>query len=121
MTQMKPPNLNTSVTTSARKAVAYVRRSTDRQDQSIGDQRRAIESYAEKNAFEIVGWYEDDAISGTSVDGRRAFKQMGLDCDASGREWRFVLVYDVSRFSRGDIDALTTQASHPRPATSATI
>jgi DNA invertase Pin-like site-specific DNA recombinase len=92
------------VASPARSAVAYLRRSTDRQDQSIGDQRRAIEAYAVRDGFEIVRWYEDDAISGTSVDGRRAFKQMGIDADATGRDWRFVLVYDVSRFSRGDLD-----------------
>jgi DNA invertase Pin-like site-specific DNA recombinase len=101
---MKLPDANQHVPAPARKAVAYVRRSTDRQDQSIGDQRRAIESYAAKEGFEIVQWYEDDAISGTSVDGRRAFKQMGIDAEAPGRDWRFVLVYDVSRFSRGDLD-----------------
>ena len=107
---MKLPDTNQHLVAPARKAVAYVRRSTDRQDQSIGDQRRAIENYAATSGFEIVGWYEDDAISGTSVDGRRAFKQMGIDGDAPGRDWRFVLVYDVSRFSRGDLD----EAGHLR-------
>jgi DNA invertase Pin-like site-specific DNA recombinase len=101
---MKPPSPNSIVVAPARKAVAYVRRSTDRQDQSIGDQRRAIEMYAAQHGFEIVRWHEDDAISGTSVDGRKAFKQMGVDADAPGRDWRHVLVYDVSRFSRGDLD-----------------
>ena len=107
---MKPPDTNQYVGAPTRKAVAYVRRSTDRQDQSIGDQRRAIESYAERDSYEIVGWYEDDAISGTSVDGRRAFKKMGVDAEAPGRDWRYVLVYDVSRFSRGDLD----EAGHLR-------
>ena len=107
---MKLPDTNQHRDVPARKAVAYVRRSTDRQDQSIGDQRRAIEMYAVSNGFEVVQWYEDDAISGTSVDGRRAFKQMGVDAEAPGREWRFVLVYDVSRFSRGDLD----EAGHLR-------
>ena len=107
---MKPPSSDTPVAASTRKAVAYVRRSTDRQDQSIGDQRRAIETYASRDGFEIVGWYEDDAISGTSVDGRRQFKQMGIDAEAPGRDWRYVLVYDVSRFSRGDLD----EAGHLR-------
>src|SRR5258706_283677 len=101
---MKPPDCSPSSAASARKAVAYLRRSTDRQDQSIGDQRRAIETYAVTNGFEIVQWYEDDAISGTSVDAREAFKQMGIDAQGPGRDWRYVLVYDVSRFSRGDLD-----------------
>ena len=101
---MKLPDPSSPRTSAARKAVAYVRRSTDRQDQSIGDQRRAIETYAEQHGFEVVEWYQDDAISGTSVDARRAFKRMGADAQAPGRAWRHVLVYDVSRFSRGDLD-----------------
>jgi DNA invertase Pin-like site-specific DNA recombinase len=101
---MKLPNTNPQLSAPARKAVGYVRRSTDRQDQSIGDQRRAIETYASQNGFDVVRWFEDDAISGTSVDTRRAFTQMGVDAQAPGREWRYVLVYDVSRFSRGDLD-----------------
>ena len=107
---MKLPDANLSSPALARKAVAYVRRSTDRQDQSIGDQRRAIERYAEQHGFEIIGWYEDDAISGTSVDGRRAFKQLQLDAKTPGRDWQYVLVYDVSRFSRGNLD----EAGHLR-------
>jgi len=101
---MTPPSSGSSVAAPARLAVGYVRRSTDRQEQSLDDQRRAIEAYATKNGFEIVQWYEDDAISGASVDARRAFKQMGIDAQAPGRGWRFVLVLDVSRFSRGDLD-----------------
>jgi site-specific DNA recombinase len=101
---MKPPEPSPRREAPARRAVAYLRRSTDRQEQSLGDQRRAIENYAATNGFEVVGWFEDDAISGTSVDARRAFKQMGADAQAPGHDWRFILCYDVSRFSRGDLD-----------------
>ena len=51
-------------------AVGYLRRSTDRQEQSLDDQQRAIEDYASRHDFEIVHWYRDDAISGASVDAR---------------------------------------------------
>src|SRR5262245_24307749 len=107
---MRPRSSSSRVDAPTRRAVAYVRRSTDRQDQSIGDQRRAIESFAEQNGFEVLTWYQDDAISGTSVDARDGFKKMLADARAPGRGWTHVLVFDVSRFSRGDLD----EAGHLR-------
>ena len=90
--------------------MAYLRVSSDKQGESILDQRRAIETYAEQHGFEVVEWFVDNAISGATIDARRAFKQMGVDAQAPGRDWRYVLVYDVSRFSRGDLD----EAGHLR-------
>jgi len=87
-----------------RPAVGYLRRSTDRQEQSIGDQRTAIERYAEEHGFEVLDWYVDDAISGTTSDERKAFLQLIADATASGCPFRHVLVYDVKRFGRLDND-----------------
>ncbi len=84
------------------KAVAYVRRSTDRQEQSLADQQVALQRYADENGFEILRVYTDDAISGTSADNRKAFQQ--LITDAMHPDFRYVLCYDVKRFSRGDND-----------------
>ena len=106
---MKPPETSQTPLPS-RRAVAYLRRSTDRQEQSLDDQRRAIDSYGATHDFEITEWYEDDAISGASVNARQAFKQMLADAQATDRDWRYILVYDVSRFSRGDLD----EAGHLR-------
>ena len=85
-------------------AVGYLRRSTDRQEQSIGDQRKAIDRYALENGFEVLHYYIDDAISGTSTEQRKAFQE--LIADAKERECPFthVLVYDVKRFGRLDND-----------------
>ena len=87
-----------------RPAVGYLRRSTDRQEQSIGDQRKAIERYAQEHGYEILRWYVDDAISGTSADERKAFLQLIGDASAEDCPFRYVLTYSVSRFSRGDND-----------------
>jgi DNA invertase Pin-like site-specific DNA recombinase len=43
-------------------AVAYLRRSTDRQEQSISDQRIAVEKYAASHGLHIGSVYTDDAI-----------------------------------------------------------
>ena len=48
-------------------AAGYVRRSTDRQEQSIPDQKKALELYAVEHNLILVKFYIDDAISGAST------------------------------------------------------
>jgi len=82
------------------KAVGYARRSTDMQERSIPDQQAYVQRWAEENGYRIVRWYVDDAISGTSTKGREAFERMIHEAE-NGRDFDAVLVYDISRFSRG--------------------
>ncbi len=81
-------------------AVGYLRRSTDRQEQSIPDQKRAIEQYAERHGLRLVRCYTDDAISGTSTVGRKAFQSLMNDAQSSGCDFTVIIVYDVKRFGR---------------------
>ncbi len=85
-------------------AVGYVRRSTDRQEQSIPDQKKAISTYAQEHNLALVKFYVDDAISGTSTLGRRAFLQMITDAESCGQSFDKIVVYDVKRFGRVDND-----------------
>ena len=50
-----------------RSAVGYLRRSTDRQEQSIPDQQRAVEAYCAARGLSLLRCYVDDAISGTQI------------------------------------------------------
>ncbi|UCE61788.1 MAG: recombinase family protein, partial [Phycisphaerales bacterium] len=86
------------------RAVGYVRRSTDRQEQSIPDQKQAIDAYAAEHSLRLGKFYVDDAISGTSTIGRRAFQQMIQDAQSSSRRFDLIIVYDVKRFGRIDND-----------------
>jgi DNA invertase Pin-like site-specific DNA recombinase len=88
----------------ARTAVAYLRRSTDRQEQSIPDQKRAVEAYSAEHELNLVRCYVDDAISGTSALGRKAFQQMMTDAQAPACDFGVVVCYDVKRFGRVDND-----------------
>ncbi len=90
--------------TKALGAAAYLRRSTDRQEQSIDDQRRAVERYAQERGVTIVRTYTDDAISGADTDARKAFLRMIADAKQKDRPFDRILVYDVSRFGRVGAD-----------------
>src|SRR3989454_3356383 len=93
-----------------RPAGGYLRRSTDRQEQSLGDQRSAIERYAKEHGFGVLRFYTDDAVSGTSTNGRKAFLLLLKDAESDARDFRTVLVYDIKRFGRVDTD----EAGHYR-------
>jgi DNA invertase Pin-like site-specific DNA recombinase len=83
-------------------AVGYLRRSTDKQEQSLEDQKREILSFCKQEGFELVGWYTDNAISGASTENRGQFQAMIQAAQDKSRLFDFIIVYDVSRFSRGD-------------------
>lgn len=89
-------------------AVAYLRRSTDRQEQSLADQRNEVTRWAREQGYEIIHEYVDDAISGTSADRRPGFQQM--IADAQQGRFRAVIVWNSDRFSRGDV----TETEHYR-------
>ncbi len=90
--------------TALKPAVGYLRRSTDRQEQSLGDQKAALERYARDHGFEVLRFYTDDAISGTSADNRPGFQRMIADAGNGHCDFRAVLVYDIKRFGRVDND-----------------
>ncbi len=85
-------------------AVGYLRRSTDRQEQSIPDQRKAIDAYAALHGLRLVHFYTDDAISGTTAVLRKAFQELIADAQKPDCAFSSVVVYDIKRFGRVDND-----------------
>ena len=84
------------------KAVTYARFSTDKQsDNSIEDQVRNCQRYAEREDMTIIRQYEDKAISGASND-RPGYINMREA--AKNGEFEALLVDDLSRLSRDDVE-----------------
>ncbi len=84
------------------KIAVYYRRSTDKQETSIEQQRRAVEAYAKNNSYEIVCEYIDTG-SGKTAE-RKDFLRMIADGTSRSRDFETILTYDISRFGRMDTD-----------------
>ena len=83
-----------------RRAVQYLRMSTDHQRYSIERQSVAIAEYAQARGFEIVRTYADPGKSGLSLKGRKALQQLLADTLSPTRDFSAILVLDVSRWGR---------------------
>jgi DNA invertase Pin-like site-specific DNA recombinase len=87
-----------------RRAVAYVRESTEEQGRgySPDGQRQAIARYAEDHDFELADEYLDFE-TGRAADKRPGFQR--LIEDAMAGKFDAVLVFHTSRFARNTIEA----------------
>src|SRR5262245_60159323 len=81
-------------------AAGYLRMSSDQQDTSIDDQRSELIGFAAKRGFQIVRWYADEGVSGWKSKQRQSF--LSLIADAASGEFKLILCWDQSRFSRFD-------------------
>src|SRR5262245_8332712 len=81
-------------------AAGYLRRSNEKQEKSIADQKTEIEKLAKRLGYKIIRWYIDDGISGDDTERRAGFKQMLAD--AKRGDFQVVLCWDQDRFGRFD-------------------
>lgn len=82
------------------KFAAYVRVSTDRQDNE--NQRSAITGYL-NGGDHTVEWFEDECSAGTPWDGRTGLQSAIAYCHKQGAT---LIVYSLSRLARRDWEAL---------------
>jgi len=90
------------------KASVYARVSSDSQDVdlSISAQLRAVRDYANKQGYEIVREYVDEAESGRNAS-RPAFQEMIGIAKTKNPPFTVILVWKLNRFSRSRVDSVT--------------
>jgi len=84
-----------------KQAVAYIRMSSDKQEDSPTRQREEITKYAAANGYQINKWYADHGLTGTKSKNRPEFQRLMKDAKSGG--FAFVLMYEQSRFGREDM------------------
>ena len=92
-----------------KRVAAYARVSTDNEEQETsfeGQQTYYTNLIKSNPAYEFVGIYADDGISGTMIEKRAEFKRMIKD--ALDGKIDLILTKSISRFARNTVDTLTT-------------
>ena len=84
------------------KAWAFYRRSTDKQELSIDDQRKEVRAYAQRRDWQVVREFEPELGygSGLTIDRDPAFLEMVRVAEHELHGAAYLVVYDVSRFGR---------------------
>lgn len=75
--------------------------STDDQKESPERQREEIIAMANRDGYAILRWYEDHGLTGTESSNRPEFQRMMADVPK--RNFKAILLYEQSRFSREDV------------------
>lgn len=105
----KKHKINLERRTFMQKAAAYIRVSTDRQDEYSPDaQKRLIYEYAEKNNITISpeNIYTEIGISGKKADKRPQFQKMIATCKSKEHPIDVILVWKFSRFARNQEESI---------------
>lgn len=85
--------------------VRYGRRSTEKQDASLGDQRSWAVSACAAARIRIVAEFEDDGIPGDEILRRQGLQDLFAFIEAeqhAGRPIACLIVWDLDRLSRAD-------------------
>ncbi|MCR4317091.1 MAG: recombinase family protein [Planctomycetes bacterium] len=81
-----------------KQAIAYLRKSTNKQEQSFDNQRRIIEDRAREDGYIIIEWFEDAGVSGSDYD-RPGLRRMVGFCNEN-HDFDRVYIQSTDRLAR---------------------
>ena len=81
------------------RVATYRRNSSDQQINSIEDQSKSIDRIVAEYGLDVVKEYTDRGVSGSTISERDSLRSMLCEVKALGI--LFILIYDISRLSRG--------------------
>jgi site-specific DNA recombinase len=79
-------------------AIGYVRRSTDKQEMSLDQQRAKLEQFAGAKGWKLVKVFEDDAVSGSDM--KRPGLDAMLEVARHSKEIHAVIAWERNRLAR---------------------
>lgn len=92
---------------SSQNAAAYIRVSTNRQEELSPDaQKRELLKYAHNHNIHILDFYQDNGISGKTAERRPEFQQMISRAKSSEHPYDYILVWKFSRFARNQEESI---------------
>lgn len=91
------------------RAVGYCRFSSENQQDgfSIEAQQKAIREFCDKEGYELLRFYVDEAKTGTTTEGRTSFLEMLSDSKKG--EFQLVIVHKLDRFARNRVDSAVSK------------
>jgi len=81
-----------------KRAIAYLRKSTDLQETSLEQQKEKVLEFAREHSVRVIEIFAEEAC-GENVEGRPEFRKM-IECCKSNEDFQYVFVYDISRWGR---------------------
>lgn len=116
--ECKARNVGTESRVHHPRVVAYIRMSTDKQEDSPERQRKQIEAYANKRGYSITEVYCDNGIPG---DDHSRPEFMRMMADARERKFDIILIDEPSRLSRTNPLQFIAEVVYPLETTNVSV
>jgi DNA invertase Pin-like site-specific DNA recombinase len=104
---------------STTRAAVYLRRSSNKQEDSIERQRSTVLPHCERRGYRLAGEYRDEGIAGDAFGKRSGFQR--LLADARAGEFDVIVCDEISRLSRQKFTEFMALVAYPLEQAGVTV